>query len=74
MSNKTVLIEKHRKALEQVEPSAPLDYIQLRNQEALREWRFKLACASIQGVPRPTRNRFRDALASFHLHANGVRP
>jgi hypothetical protein len=76
MSNKAVLLEKYRKVVEDSEPSAPLDYIQLRNREALREWRLKLALASTHGddgnhatAPRRPRERLGGLLASLHLHA-----
>ncbi len=46
MSNKAVLLEKHHRSVEHDEPGAALDYLQLRNQEALRQWRAKLALAS----------------------------
>jgi len=46
MSNKSVLLEKYRLSREVGDLCAPLDYIQLRNQEALREWRSKMARVS----------------------------
>jgi hypothetical protein len=54
MSNKAVLLEKYRLSVEHSEPGAPLDYMQLRNWEALREWRTKQALASAGQL---TRNR-----------------
>jgi hypothetical protein len=75
MSNKAVLLEKYRLAVELSEPMAPLDYLQLRNREALREWRIKRALGSpalpLQANPgfsHRTRGRLGELLASLHGH------
>jgi hypothetical protein len=46
MSNKAVLLDKHHRSVPHGEPGAALDYLQLRNREALRQWRTKRALAS----------------------------
>lgn len=75
MCNKAALLEKYQMALEEKAQSGPLDYIQLRNQEALREWRMKLAFGSTRRpVPaklrftQRTRERMHELLSAFHGH------
>jgi hypothetical protein len=43
MSNKEVLLKRSQLASEVDEPAAPLDYLQVRNKEALEAWRMRLA-------------------------------
>jgi hypothetical protein len=48
MTDRKLLLDRHRKSLDESVEQAPLDYIQLRNMEALREWRIKWAFVSGQ--------------------------
>ncbi len=46
MSDKTVLLERYRRRMEEGLEHGPLDYIQLRNLEALRQWHIRRAFAT----------------------------
>jgi len=50
MTDRKLLLERHERRMEESVEEAPLDYIQLRNMEALREWRIKWAFANKQPV------------------------
>jgi hypothetical protein len=54
MTDRKLLLERHQRCLEESLEEAPLDYIQLRNMEALREWRTKWAFVSKQPMNTPS--------------------
>jgi hypothetical protein len=56
VSYKSVLLGRHNAALESREEPAPLNYIDLRNQEALRAWRRR--CAGMPELLDQRRSRF----------------
>jgi hypothetical protein len=56
VSYKNVLLGRHVAALESKDEPAMLNYIDLRNQEALRAWRQR--CAAIPGLDNRYRRRF----------------
>jgi len=56
VSYKKVLLGRHVAAMESREEPALLNYIDLRNQEALRAWRRR--CAGIPGEESRCRRRF----------------
>lgn len=52
-SSKSVLMERYRLNAEQNELVSTLNYLQLRNQDLVREWRTKLAMSALQAGTSP---------------------
>jgi hypothetical protein len=69
MSDRTVLLERYRRRMEEGMEQAPLDYIQLRNLEALRQWRIRRAFATelpSSSQPRPQGAGGRSGASPLH--------